>query len=373
MNNIRVLIVDDSAQARRLLTRILEQDPGIEVCGTACDPYDARGKIKQLNPDVLTLDIEMPKMDGITFLRNLMRLHPMPVIMISGFTENDDATCKQALQLGALSCIHKPGVNTEANLEIYSQEIIYKVKQAAATQAESSRAVTTPDNQTNNCLSADAVISKINKADFPDGADSLIAIGASTGGTEAIKQILQDLPADAPAVVITQHISIPFSTNFARRMNSISALTVCEAQDGQKILPGHAYIAPGNRHLMIAQDGPGYVCKLSDGPPVNHHKPSVDVLFRSASQSAGPKAICVLLTGMGKDGAHGMKEMHETGARTIAQDEKSSVVWGMPGTAVRLGVVDSVLPIEKIASKIKSLLYNEKASENRIYRGAKQI
>ena len=307
----------------------------------------------------------MPKMDGITFLRNLMRLHPMPVIMISGFTENDDKICKQALQLGAHSCIHKPSVNTEANLVIYSKEIIDKVKNAAATQAESSTPVTTANNQINNCHSADAVISKINKGGFPDGADSLIAIGASTGGTEAIKEILQDLPADAPAVVITQHISIPFSTNFARRMNSISALTVCEAQDGQKILPGHAYIAPGNRHLLIAQDGLGYVCKLHDGPHVNHHKPSVDVLFRSVAQSAGAKAICVLLTGMGKDGAHGMQEMHEAGASTIAQDEKSSVVWGMPGTAVRLGVVDSVLPLEEIASKIKSLIYAEKAAGNR--------
>ena len=373
MNNIRVLIVDDSAQARRLLTRILEEDPGIEVCGTACDPYDARGKIKQLNPDVLTLDIEMPKMDGITFLRNLMRLHPMPVVMISGFTENDEQICKQALQLGAHACIHKPKLATDEDMNNYSKEVIEKVKKAAAGKKNAPTPATTPNDQTNNCLSADAVINKTSTTNFPDGANSLIAIGASTCGTEAIKEVLKNLPADSPAVVITQHISIPFSTNFARRMNSISALTVCEAQDGQKILPGHAYIAPGNRHLMIAQDGLGYVCKLSDGPPVNHHKPSVDVLFRSAAQSAGPKAICVLLTGMGKDGAHGMKEMYETGARTIAQDEKSSVVWGMPGTAVRLSVVDSVLPIEKIASKIKSLLYNEKASENRIYRGAKQI
>ena len=373
MSNIRVLIVDDSAQARRLLTRILEQDPQIEVCGTACDPYDARGKIKLLSPDVLTLDIEMPKMDGITFLRNLMRLHPMPVIMISSFTENDDTSCKQALQLGAHSCIHKPKVTTDEGMNNYSKEIIDKVKQAAATQAESHRSATTQNNQTNNSLSADAVINKLSTTNFQDGADSLIAIGASTGGTEAIKEILQDLPADAPAVVITQHISIPFSANFARRMNSISALTVCEAQDGQKILPGHAYIAPGNRHLLIAQDGLGYVCKLSDGPRVNHHKPSVDVLFRSVAQSAGPKAICVLLTGMGKDGAHGMKEMHDAGARTIAQDEKSSVVWGMPGTAVRLGVVHSVLPLEKIASKIKSLIYTEKAAVNRIYRGAKIV
>jgi len=356
VNPIRVLIVDDSALVRKLLTELLETDPAIEVCGTAADPYAARKKIKDLKPDVLTLDVEMPKMDGITFLRNLMRLHPMPVIMISTLTEKGADIALEALELGAVDFISKPKLDIAHRLEDYRDEIITKLKTAAGA-----RITAITDRQISHLNiekkhSADAILGKTAANKHFKTTDSLIVIGASTGGTEAIKEVLMQLPVTAPGVVITQHIPEAFSAPFAMRMDSISAMTVCEAKDGQQILPGHAYIAPGNRHLLIVRNGARYHCKLDDGPPVNRHIPSVDVLFRSAAQSAGPNAISVILTGMGNDGAAGMKEMQETGAHTIAQDEKTSVVWGMPGAAVELGGVDTVLPLNRIPGKILTLL-----------------
>jgi len=357
MKTIRVLIIDDSALVRKLLTEILESDPAIEVCGTAVDAHAAREKIKRLNPDVLTLDVEMPKMDGITFLRNLMRLHPLPVIMVSSLTEKGAAITEQALELGALDFVSKPKCDLAHSLKQYQDEITGKVKMAATAhisaialrQAESgpSSAVSVNDK------ALDAAVLE----------DSLIVIGASTGGTEAIKEILMQLPPGVPGVLITQHIPAAFSAHFASRMDSVSALTVCEAQAGQRILPGHAYIAPGDRHLIIARDTMGYYCELDDGPAVNRHIPSVDLLFRSAIQSAGPNTIGVLLTGMGKDGAQGMKEMQEAGAYTIAQDKKTSVVWGMPGAAVKLGAANSILPLGRISKKIMSLLQGTGCSQ----------
>jgi len=349
MKKIRVLIVDDSALVRRLLSEMLATDPALEVVGTAHDPYAAREKIKALNPDVLTLDVEMPKMDGVTFLANLMRLRPMPVVMVSSLTERSADITLRALELGAVDFVSKPKIDLAHTLEAYREEIISKVKMAAHVRPRARSGP--PPGATMNIPerhSADAVIKRVSPGHFRT-TDRLIAIGASTGGTEAIKEILLRMPADASGIVISQHIPEAFSGPFAARMNRESPMTVCEAQDGQQILPGHVVIAPGNRHLLVVRDGSRYICRLSDGPPVNRHRPSVDVMFRSVAQNAGPNAIGVLLTGMGEDGAAGLTEMHEAGAFTIAQDEASSVVWGMPGEAVRLGGVDKVLDIKDIA------------------------
>lgn len=363
MKKIRVLVIDDSALVRQLLTEILDSDPAIEVVGAASDPYMARDKIKQLNPDVLTLDVEMPRMDGITFLGNLMRLHPMPVIMVSSLTEQGAEVTFQALETGAVDFVSKPKTDLAYTLNDYAEEIIAKVKMAASVQVKALDRAKAISREAQPKYSADAILSGAAAKKHFKTTECLIAIGASTGGTEAIKEVLMRLPADTPGIVITQHIPEAFSAPFAKRMNSASAMTVFEARDGQQILPGHAYIAPGNQHLLIARDGARYVCRLNEGPPVNRHRPSVDVMFRSVAQNVGPNAIGVILTGMGDDGAQGMKEMHEAGAPTMAQDEKSSVVWGMPGEAVKAGGVDSILPLDRIASKIISLSIHKKEND----------
>ncbi len=353
---IRVLIVDDSALVRRILSDLLNRDRAIEVVGAAGDAYMAREKIKQLNPDVLTLDVEMPKMDGVTFLRNLMRLRPMPVIMVSSLTDHGADVTLDALAVGAVDFLPKPKVDVAATLGDYADELIAKIKMAAGArvrpyQVESAPRVCRVDAR----YSADAVLSKQSpRAQFRT-TERIVAIGASTGGTEAIRALLQRMPPDAPGMVITQHIPKAFSTPFAARMNGMTAMTVCEAEDGQQVLPGHVYIAPGDRHLLLVRSGARYLCKLDGGPPVNRHKPSVDVLFRSVAQQAGHNAIGVLLTGMGTDGALGLQEMHESGSPTVAQDEATSVVWGMPGQAVSLGAADHVLPLAKIGEKVLHL------------------
>jgi len=349
---IRVLVIDDSALVRRMLTELLNGDPAIEVVGQAPDPFIARDKIKALNPDVLTLDVEMPKMDGVTFLSNLMRLRPMPVVMVSSLTEQGADVTLQALELGAVDFVSKPRIDLAHTLADYAEEIRAKVKMAAGVRVRArQQAPVATTLGTVPKLSADAVLAKSGPRHFRT-TDKLIALGASTGGTEAIREVLQAMPADAPGIVITQHIPEAFSGPFARRMNTASAMTVYEAEDGQQILPGHVYIAPGSRHLLVQRDGARYVCQLSDGPPVNRHRPSVDVLFRSMAQNVGPNAIGAILTGMGADGAEGLKEMQAAGALTIAQDEKTSVVWGMPGAAVKLGAADRVLPLEDIAAAL---------------------
>lgn len=359
MAKIKVLIVDDSALVRQLMTEILSKDPGIEVVGAAQDPYDAREKIKKLNPDVLTLDVEMPKMDGITFLSNLMRLRPMPVVMVSTLTEAGADTTLQAMDLGAIDFISKPKSDLVNTLDEYADEIIEKVKVAAGAnigaisnrlerERSTDRLVATPK------YSADAVLEKKQVRHFKT-TDKIVAIGASTGGTEAIKEVLMGLPPDCPGIVITQHIPEAFSAPFAERMNKHSAPVVKQAEDGDQIIPGHVFIAPGYTHLTVDRDGARYVCRLNDGPPVNRHKPSVDVLFRSMAQHVGHNGVGIILTGMGDDGARGMKEMKEHGAATIAQDEKTSIVWGMPGEAVALGCVDEVLPLDKVARKLLKL------------------
>lgn len=350
---IKVLIIDDSALVRKLLTEIFNADPEINVVGTAQDPYDAREKIKKLNPDVLTLDVEMPKMDGITFLSNLMRLRPMPVVMISTLTEKGADVTFEALEIGAVDFVSKPKIDVQVQLKDYAIEICEKVKTAAKAK------VSAISDRRNSAklevapkLSADAILQKRSGPSKLKTTEKIIAIGASTGGTEAIKEVLIRLPADCPGVVISQHIPAAFSKPFAERMDRNSAMTVFEATDGQQILPGHVYIAPGDRHLLVERNGARYVCRLNDGPAVNRHKPSVDVMFRSVAQNVGANAVGVILTGMGADGADGLKEMLENGAKTLVQDEKSSVVWGMPGEAFKRGAASDQYPLEQIAKEL---------------------
>ena len=353
-----VLIIDDSALVRQMLTEILNSDPRLEVVGVASDPLVAREKIKKLHPDVLTLDVEMPKMDGITFLSNLMRLHPMPVIMVSSLTEKGADVTLQALEIGAIDFVAKPKIDVQQGLRDYSQELCDKVASAAGAKIiDSWRPTANTSTATIESVekhSTDAVLGKTAPRKLKT-TDKVIAIGASTGGTEAIKEVLMRMPADSPGIVITQHIPEAFSGPFAQRMDKNCAMTVYEASDGQQILPGHVYIAPGDQHMIIERSGARYICRLNDGPAVNRHRPSVNVMFRSVAQNVGANAIGVMLTGMGDDGAEGMKEMHDNGAHTIAQDEKTSVVWGMPGEAVKHGGVDEIVSLYNITNKLITL------------------
>jgi two-component system, chemotaxis family, protein-glutamate methylesterase/glutaminase len=342
---VRVLIIDDSAYARQIITEILSADPGIEVVGCASDAHVAREMIRRLNPDVLTLDVEMPRMDGLTFLRNLMRLRPMPVVMVSSLTERGAEVTLEALAVGAVDFLPKPHVDLGATLRDYAGELIAKVKTAARIGVRATRVATALSPPKSTRLPG-----AVNTTDI------IVAIGASTGGTEAIREMLAGLPADAPGTVITQHIPKAFSAAFARRLNDSSALRVQEAADGQQILPGHAFVAPGDSHLRVERSGARYVCRLDNSATVNRHRPSVDVLFQSVAQAAGPRSIGVLLTGMGRDGAQGLLQMRMAGSQTIAQDEASSVVWGMPGEAVALGAAQLVLPMSVIAARLMTLV-----------------
>jgi len=345
MAKIRLLIVDDSALIRNMLSEIFNSSPDIEVVGTAADPLIARDKIKKLNPDVITLDIEMPRMDGLTFLRNLMRLRPMPVVMISTLTEQGASVTLEALQIGAVDFVAKPKLDVAASLKQYSEEIISKVKTAARANVKA-RESRVPVNK--------PVVSTKGSAHFKT-TDKIIALGASTGGTEAIKDVVAGLPEDTPPIVISQHLPASFSDSFAKHVDLAGAMTACIAKQGQQILPGNIYIAPGDKHLKIVRNGARYVCQLDDGEPVNRHKPAVDVMFYSVAQNVGVNAIGVLLTGMGADGAKGMKAMHDAGAKTVIQDEASSVVWGMPGEAYKVNCTDHVKPLEQVANQIITL------------------
>lgn len=352
MNKIRLLIIDDSALIRQMLTKIFESSSDIEVVGTAVDPIAAREKIKKLNPDVLTLDVEMPRMDGLTFLRNLMRLRPMPVVMISTLTEKGASVTLDALEIGAVDFIAKPKINVSSTLNEYAEEIIAKVKVAAKTNVSALKPVA---KKVVKKHSADAIIKSAQGKGHFKTTDKIIALGSSTGGTEALKHVVKDLTFSTPAIVVSQHLPIAFSESFARHVNNVSEMSVCIAKHGQQILQGNIYIAPGDKHLLIIRDGARYVCELNDGPLVNRHKPSVDVMFRSVAQNVGKNAIGVMLTGMGADGSLAMKEMKDAGAINIAQDEASSIVWGMPGEAVKLGAVDFVVPLDDIAQQIMAL------------------
>jgi two-component system, chemotaxis family, protein-glutamate methylesterase/glutaminase len=350
MAKIKLLIIDDSALIRQMLTRIFTETEDIEVVGTAADPIIAREKIKALNPDVLTLDVEMPRMDGLTFLRNLMRLRPMPVVMISTLTEKGAEVTLEALQLGAVDFVAKPKVDVSNSLQEYADEVIGKVRMAAKIKVsalESNRAAVVDVN-------SNAALAGIKK--HFKTTNKIVALGSSTGGTEAVKHLVKDLPGNAPAIVVSQHLPVAFSASFAKHVNEVTEMTACLAKDGQLILPGNIYIAPGDRHLQVVRDGARYVCRLDDGEPVNRHKPSVEVMFRSIAQNVGSNAIGVMLTGMGMDGAIAMKEMRDAGAVNIVQDEASSIVWGMPGEAFKQGAAHHVLPLEKIAAQILALV-----------------
>ena len=339
MRPIRVLVVDDSALVRQMLREILDADPGIEVVGYAADAYVARDKIKKLAPDVLTLDVEMPRMDGISFLRHLMRLRPMPVVMVSSLTREGADVTLEALSLGAVDCVCKPRDNLSETLGDYAREITDKVKAAATARVRTAEpepeAAAVPPPQ----LVLDRAL---------DEPVELIAIGASAGGVEAIREVVERLHGALPAIAIVQHIPAEFSKAFAARLDQCTALTVHEATDRQQILPGHAYIAPGGRHLRVERAGSALRCRIDDGERVSGHRPSVDALFGSVARSVGGRSVGVLLTGMGSDGARGLAQMHAAGALTLAQDEQTSVIWGMPKEAVLLGCVDHVLPLLKI-------------------------
>ncbi len=358
MSKIRVLIVDDSALVRQVLSQVFAQAGDLEVVGTAADPYDARNKIKQLNPDVLTLDVEMPRMDGVTFLGNLMRLRPMPVVMVSTLTQQGAEVTLRALEYGAVDFVAKPKLDIAEGLKDYADEIVAKVRVAAKARVKAiDPAVRGARGSVAEKLSTDAIIKRDAKRAHFRTTDRIIGIGSSTGGTEAIKEVVAKLSMDIQAgIVVSQHIPAAFSTPFAKRVDAVTELGVCEAADGQQILPGHVYIAPGDRHLLVERDGARYVCRLNDGPPVNRHRPSVDVMIRSLAQNAGPNAIGVMLTGMGDDGAASMGELRAAGAPVIVQDERTSVVWGMPGEVAKRGFADEVLPLGRIGPRLLELV-----------------
>ncbi|MDO9117631.1 MAG: chemotaxis response regulator protein-glutamate methylesterase [Nitrospira sp.] len=345
MAKIRVLIVDDSALMRLVLTELLSKDPEIQVIGAAQDPYIAREKIKALNPDVLTLDVEMPRMDGLTFLEKLMAGHPMPVIMVSSLTEQGCQTTLRALELGAVDFITKPKIDLKEGMEDVGQDLIAKIKAAAQSKVTRKAVASKGASPTAIHTLGSAMIKT---------TDTIIAIGASTGGTEALKQVLEVLPPNTPPIIITQHMPERFTKTFADRLNSLCRISVKEAEDGDSVLPGHALIAPGNFHMTLTRSGARYTVRLNQAPPVNHHRPSVDVMFDSVAKFAGGNCIGVILTGMGGDGAKALMEMKKGGAFTLAQDEASCVVFGMPKEAIKLGAVDKVLPLTEIPAAIIS-------------------
>jgi len=348
MRKIKVLIVDDSALIRGILSRIIGQTNDMVVVGMAPDPLAARELIRTLDPDVLTLDVEMPKMDGLDFLEKLMRLRPMPVVMISSQADKRADVVFRAIEIGAVDFIGKPQVDGTHSLEDYADTVTDKIRAAAMTKIRKS-----PEFKTTPivpALSADAVLPYA--PTDPPSTEKLIIVGASTGGTEAIREFLRDIPADAPGILIAQHMPEGFTRSFAARLDSLCKISVREAEDGEPVRRGVAYIAPGHSHLLLKRVGMKYTTQLSQGPLVNRHRPSVDVLFRSAANFAGRNAVGVILTGMGKDGAACMREMKECGIATFAQDEESCVVFGMPKEAIALGGVDEVLPLSKIAKAV---------------------
>ena len=336
---VRVLIVDDSAVMRQLLSTLLAEDPEIEVVGTAPDPLVARDRIKMLNPDVITLDVEMPHMDGVSFLRKIMTLRPMPVVMISTLTKAGAEVTLEALEIGAIDFIAKPATNQAAEMAALATELQTKVKNAARVKVGARR-------------SAPAAPKPARRETFVPSGDKIVLIGASTGGVEALKIVLMGLPANCPPVLITQHMPPRFTAAFAERLNRECPVKVSEAKHDDPLEVGHVYIAPGSHHLELARKGLGYACAIHDGAPVSGHRPSVDVLFRSGAKIAGPKIVSAILTGMGKDGAEGMLELLKAGATTIGQDEHSSLIYGMPRTAFERGAVQTQVPLDHVAEAI---------------------
>lgn len=361
MAKIRVVVVDDSALVRGLLASAIDAQPDMTCVGTASDPYQAREVIRSLDPDVITLDVEMPRMDGLDFLEKLMRLRPMPVVMVSTLTERGAETTLRALELGAVDFVAKPRIGVAQGMQEIAAEIADKLR-AAARAKVARRTVAPPAPPAASRRPAGGGeapgeggpprVKAVPIAYSRSSTEKLVAIGASTGGTEALREVLSQLPADCPAVMVTQHMPPGFTRSFAQRLNTLCRMHVKEAEHGERVLPGHVYIAPGGLQMRLARDGANYVVVVDDGPPVNRHKPSVDVLFRSVAEHAGRNAIGVMLTGMGRDGADAMKAMRDAGAHNVAQDEASCVVYGMPREAVACGAVHEVLPLSRIAAHL---------------------
>lgn len=342
MKKISVLVIDDSALIRKLLSQIIDSQSDMFCVGAAPDPLVAREMIRALNPDVLTLDVEMPRMDGLDFLERLMRLRPMPVLMVSTLTDRGSDATLRALELGAVDYVSKPKIDVVRGIQDYADEIALKIRAAATSRPR-------PRTAAASHASAKPLPALANRS---ISTEKLIIVGASTGGTEAIKEFLIQLPSDCPGILITQHMPEAFTKSFAARLDSLCRVSVKEAEHGERVLPGHAYVAPGNSHLLLKRSGANYVTQLSDADPVNRHRPSVDVLFRSAAEHAGRNAVGVILTGMGKDGAQGMLAMKQAGAFNFAQDEASCVVFGMPKEAIAAGAVDEILPLGSIADGV---------------------
>jgi two-component system chemotaxis response regulator CheB len=340
-STIKVLVIDDSAVIRAVLSDILNAAPDIEVVGTAPDPIFAKGKIISLMPDVITLDVEMPRMDGLTFLEELMRTNPLPVVMVSSLTQKACNTTLRALELGAIDYVTKPAIDISDGLTELGNEIISKVRIAAKARVRRSALTVAPPAMPRV---------KVSTLDTSQMAttDKLIAIGASTGGTQAITEVIMGMPESVPGIVIVQHMPPMFTKSFAVRLNDMAHIQVKEAENGDRVLRGTAYIAPGGRHMAVRRSGAMYYIELSDGPAVNFVKPAVDILFRSVAQQAGKNAVGAILTGMGEDGARGLKEMRDHGAPTFAQDEATSVVFGMPKKAIDMGGAERVLPLQQI-------------------------
>jgi two-component system chemotaxis response regulator CheB len=340
---VRVLVIDDSALMRQVLRQLLSSDPALEVVGVAPDPYVASEKIEALSPDVLTLDVEMPRMDGLAFLEKLMRARPMPVVMVSSLTEAGCDVTLRALELGAVDFVAKPRVDVRERIPEIAAELVDKVKAAALARVRRRDAVAASPS-----------------AARPRGmfrtSDTVVAVGASTGGTEALRELLAALPADAPGFLVVQHMPERFTRAFAERLDKLCTVRVKEAEDGDRVLSGHVLIAPGNFHLRVVRDGTLVRARVSGDPPVNRHRPSVDVLFHAAAEALGPNALGVIMTGMGNDGAQGLLAMRHAGARTIAQDPDTCVVYGMPREAIALGAVDRVVPLARIAETVLALV-----------------
>jgi len=350
MEKIKVMLVDDSAVVRQVLQGVLDSDPAIEVIGAAADPIFALARMQKMWPDVIVLDVEMPRMDGITFLKKIMAEHPTPVVICSTLTEKGAETTIQALSAGAVSIVTKPKIGLKSFLQDAADDIAHAVKAAArvniANLGAGARSVPVQKK-----INADAMLKPAVHA-MSKTTEHIIAIGTSTGGTQALEAILTALPRTAPGIVIVQHMPEKFTASFASRLNSLCEITVKEASHNDRVLPGHAFIAPGGKHMMIKRSGAQYHVEVVDGPLINRHRPSVDVLFRSVAKFAGKNAVGFILTGMGDDGARGLLEMHETGARTVAQDEKSCVVFGMPKEAIGLGAADKVMPLAMVPAEI---------------------
>ncbi|HYJ97242.1 MAG TPA: chemotaxis response regulator protein-glutamate methylesterase [Burkholderiaceae bacterium] len=346
---IKVVVVDDSALVRGLLGEIINRQADMQCVGVAADPLQAREVIRAVNPDVITLDVEMPRMDGIDFLSRLMRLRPTPVVMVSTLTERGAEVTLRALELGAVDFVAKPKIGVADGLKRLADDITDKIRVAAQAQVHRLATMPAPADHAAQLSRSAPLLGRLS-------TEKLILIGASTGGTEATKAVLTELPADMPAILITQHMPPGFTTSYAKRLDSLSRIRVKEAVDGERVLPGHAYLAPGGFHLSVERSGANYVARVRDGEPVNRHRPSVEVLFESAARAVGPNALGVMLTGMGADGAQAMRLMHDAGSYNICQDEASCVVFGMPREAIARGAAHEVLPLSRIAAALVARL-----------------